>query len=383
MAQSPSEPTREPAREPTREPTRDSAIDAARVFTTALVVLHHTAITYGGSGGWFYKEVANGPALSSQLLTFFCAINQAWFMGFFFLLAGYFTTPALVAKGAWPFMRGRLLRLGMPLLLFGFVLGPMTIALARTAQDKPFLDSLLLLWRHGTFEKGPLWFAWALLLLALLTMPFKRWLGAVRPVPSDGVLLAAALLTGAAALGLRQWWPVGTEVWGIQWAYAASYVVLYATGLLAAPGRWLQTWPDESTRRWRVVARWTLPVLPLVALLGPRFFGWQGRAEGGLNVLAVVYAWWEPLLAWGLILRLLRRCREGSATLGPLGRQMARRAFAVFVVHPPAVVAVALAWRGVAAPALLKFALTGAVSLLLCHLLAGLMLRTPGLRRVF
>jgi hypothetical protein len=361
---------------------RNDAIDAARVITTALVVLHHTAITYGGSGGWFYKEVANGPALSSQLLTFFCAVNQAWFMGFFFLLAGYYTTPALRAKGAWPFMQSRLLRLGLPLLLFGFVIGPMTIALARTAQGKPFMDTLLTLWSRGTFEKGPLWFAWALLLLALFTLPFRRWLGMLRPVPPDRVLLAAACCTGALALALRQQWPVGVEVWGIQWGYAAGYVVLYGAGLLAAPGQWLQAWPEDSVRRWRTVARWTLPVLPLAVLLGPRFLGWQGRAEGGWSVLAALYAWWEPLVAWGLILRLLQACRQRSSSLGPLGRRMARRAFAVFVIHPPVVVAVALAWRGVQAPALLKFALTGGVSLLLCYVLAGWALRAPGLRRV-
>jgi hypothetical protein len=62
---------------------------------------------------------------------------------------------------------------------------------------------------------------------------------------------------------------------------------------------------------------------------------------------------------------------------------MAGRAFAVFVIHPPVVVAVALAWRGVDAPALLKFAVTGALSLLLCYGLAGLVVRAPGLRRLF
>lgn len=369
-------------REPDHLAPRDDAIDAARVFTTALVVLHHTSITYGGSGGWFYKEVPASAAWSSQLLTFFTAMNQAWFMGFFFLLAGYYTAPALLAKGTWPFMRGRLQRLGLPLLLFGLVIGPITIALARTAQGKPFLDTLLALWSRGTFEMGPLWFAWALLWLALLTLPLRPWLGAVRPVPPDRALLAAALLTGVLALALRQCWPVGVEVWGIQWGYAAGYGVLYGAGLLAAPGQWLQHWPEESVRRWRRVARWTLPVLPLAVLLGPRVFGWQGRAEGGWSVLAVVYAFWEPLLAWGLILRLLQTCRQRWAQLGALGRQMARRAFAVFVIHPPVVVAVALAWRGVQAPALLKFALTGAVSLLVCYLLAGLALRAPGLRRV-
>jgi hypothetical protein len=46
------------------------------------------------------------------------------------------------------------------------------------------------------------------------------------------------------------------------------------------------------------------------------------------------------------------------------------------------VVAVTLAWRGVAAPALLKFALSASIACLLCYLLAGLLLRLPGARRV-
>ena len=39
----------------------------------------------------------NGGGLSSDLLSLFTAINQAWFMGLFFLLAGYFTPGAVDA----------------------------------------------------------------------------------------------------------------------------------------------------------------------------------------------------------------------------------------------------------------------------------------------
>ena len=51
-------------------------------------MFHHTAITYGAQGGWFYQELTPGIACSSRLLSFFCALNLAWFMGLFFLLAG-------------------------------------------------------------------------------------------------------------------------------------------------------------------------------------------------------------------------------------------------------------------------------------------------------
>ena len=73
---------------------RNGGIDALRAATTLLVVLHHTAITYGAIGGWFYKEIPTDRSVSSMLLVFFCTLNQAWFMGLFFLLAGYFTPAA-------------------------------------------------------------------------------------------------------------------------------------------------------------------------------------------------------------------------------------------------------------------------------------------------
>lgn len=365
-----------------QESTRLAGIDAARVFATLLVVLHHTAITYGAIGGWFYKEVLPNSSPSSRLLVFFCTLNQAWFMGFFFLLAGYFTAPALHSRGPGRYLRERLLRLGLPLLFFGFVLGPFTIALARTAQGHELWGSLLGLWQRGVFEMGPLWFAWALLLLTGLTLPAWRRLGAPRPFPGNRSMALAALLTGLAAFALRLVWPVGTEVWGLQIGYFATYVVLYVTGLLAAPGHWLARWPPAQVLRWRAIAWAALPMLPLVALFGGPWLGLQGRPEGGFSVPALVYALWEPLVAWGVILSLLQRTRLNWQNPGPLGQALARRAFAIFIIHPPVVVGVALAWASVAAPPLLKFALTGTAACLICFVLAGVLLQVPGLRRV-
>lgn len=70
-----------------QQPRRNFGIDAVRVGTTFLVVFHHTAITYGAVGGWYYKEMPTDGSLSSMLLVFFCTLKQAWFMGLFFLLS--------------------------------------------------------------------------------------------------------------------------------------------------------------------------------------------------------------------------------------------------------------------------------------------------------
>lgn len=72
-----------------------------------------------------------------------------------------------------------------------------------------------------------------------------------------------------------------------------------------------------------------------------------------------------------------------SSSSGPSApARLTRCAFAIHVILPPMVVAVTLAWRGVEAPVLVKFALRGSVACMLCYLLSGLLLKLPGVNRV-
>jgi peptidoglycan/LPS O-acetylase OafA/YrhL len=64
-------------------------IDHLKVVLTVLVVMHHAFITYGAPGGWYY---AQKTTLTGALvpMTAFVAVNQAFFMGFFFFLSALF-----------------------------------------------------------------------------------------------------------------------------------------------------------------------------------------------------------------------------------------------------------------------------------------------------
>src|SRR5690242_3185356 len=108
---------------------RNGGVDALRAAVTLLVIFHHTAITYGAIGGWYYKEIVPSFSSSGVLLILFCTVNQAWFMGLFFLLSGYYTPPALERHGAGAFVRERIMRLGIPLLVYFLLLHPVTVAL--------------------------------------------------------------------------------------------------------------------------------------------------------------------------------------------------------------------------------------------------------------
>lgn len=368
---------------PAPPPPREAGIDAIRALLTALVVFHHTAITYGASGGWFYREVAPTGSLSGTLLILFTAVNQAFFMGLFFLISGYFTPGAIARNSPRAYLRERLIRLGLPLLAFGFLIGPATVALAATARGRSFWGSLVQVWSERLFVVGPMWFAEALLIFAALVTLVVAITGRLplqtpRPFPGNAILVGAAILTAVAAFAVRLVWPVGTEVLGLQLGYFASYVVLFAAGIAGAAGRWWGEVPAAQARVWLIVAAitfWALPVA--LALSGPE----AGHlAAGGWNWQAALYAAWEPLVAWGIILGLLRVAARRP--FGPISAPLGRLSYAVFVIHPPILVATSLAWREVAAPPLLKFAVTGTVVVILCFAIADLLLRIPALRRV-
>jgi len=369
---------------------RTDFIDRLRVVLTALVIAHHTAITYGGSGSWFYREVTDGGQPSSLFLTLFCAVNQSFFMGMFFLLAGYFTPGSLQRKGPARFLMDRGLRLGVPLLAFGFVLGPLAVALGSAPKGQVVLDTWTALLRSGTFVMGPLWFAWALLLFALSWVVWVRVVPAEATrstavdsaMPSSRAWILSALLVGCAALTIRQWVPVGHNVLGLQLGYFASYVFLFFLGCRASAGRWLERVAPEQARTWGVVSLVTIPLLPLGAALSGAMAGKSVNFNGGLSAASVLYAFWEPFVAWGIIAVLLVRFLQRFNVPNPRWKRWGEEAYGAFFVHAPVVVALSVLLAPWPAPPLLKFCLVSLASTALSFLAARALRVLPGVARV-
>ena len=104
-------------------------LDHLRVFLVVLVVLHHVAVTYGSGARFYYVEPAFNDPLAFLSLLVFTLVNQSWFMGALFLISGYFTPGSFDRKGSGSFLKGRLTRLGIPLLAFFFIASLVAIVL--------------------------------------------------------------------------------------------------------------------------------------------------------------------------------------------------------------------------------------------------------------
>ena len=368
---------------------RDLYIDRLRSIMTALVILHHTAITYGAIGGWFWYELKPSRAVSSQVLIQFCTINQAYFMGFFFLLAGYFTPASLERKGYGAFLRDRLARLGLPLLGFILILGPLTAAIAHAADTGRFWEVFPYLAQHFILIPGPLWFAEALLIFCLAYCAWRAMFGrplapaerTSRPVPSGGTFLLSAFLTGIGAFAIRQFIHVGVNIAALQLGYFATYIVLFAAGIAAWRYDWIRQLNWHNAKAAIYAGAIALPLMPAGVAIAQITHS-KGDFAGGLSWHAALYALWEPLVAWGLIAAWLLFMRRFGNQPSAFWSWLNRRAYAVYIIHPPILVGISILLHPWAAPALVKFAVTGTLSCAACWLVADPLVRIPGLRRI-
>lgn len=366
---------------------RLSFLDQVRALVTLLVVFHHAAITYGGAGSWYYKEATGhlGHDVTAALLTLFCAVNQAWFMGAFFLIAGYLTPGSFDRKGVPRFLFDRAVRLGIPLVVFGFFLDALTNAIAELASGGHFFTALTKRLTDFQYRPGPLWFVQALLLFSAGYVGWRLLRPAIRPadtpLPRHRALLLAALVVGAASFLVRLVIPVCQEFWHMQLGYFPSYIVLFVTGCIAARHRWLARIDEAYMRYWWRIALIALPTLPVAALSYRALAHAHLSVEGGFNGGALLYAMWEPFVAWGTILAPLWYFR--TQVRPERFHQLARRAYSIYCFHPPVIVGISVAIRGWGAPDAIKFLTVGTLSCAALYVLCGLLLRVPLLTRVW
>jgi peptidoglycan/LPS O-acetylase OafA/YrhL len=194
------------------------------------------------------------------------------------------------------------------------------------------------------------------------------------PVPSWLAWFAGAVIVGASALAIRQVFPIGTSLYG----YWAMYVFLFIVGIRAKPPNWLAQLTWKQAWPWVVTTCVVWPTLPL---------GWK-LASGNVNFNtgfswgAFLYAFWEPFIAWGLIAAWLLLFRAHMNQPSAFWTWLNRRAYAVYIIHPPVLVGIALPLHGWVAPALVKFAVVGTLACIATWLFADPLVRLPGVRRV-
>jgi len=360
-------------------------IDNLRIFLISLVVLLHLNITYGAPGDWYYNESeAEFPAV--LFMAMFNATNQSFFMGMFFMISAFFIIPSLERKGTGKFIADRLIRLGIPLLVFYFLLNPLTVFIHNwfiRGEDHAFGEYLVNGWARGF---GPLWFVEALLIFTFIFLLFRKACSSIRiSFPGTLTIILFILTTSILQFIIRIWLPVGWSMpfTNFQFPFFVQYIFLFPLGIVAYQNKWFDSILFKTGKQWFITAQILIFIgFPMLFILGGATETGTDNFMGGMKWQSLSYAVWEQLTGISLIIGLLGLGKKYMNRQGVLAKRLSDSAYGVFVFHTPIVVAISVLFASWAIYPPLKFIVLAPVALTTCFIFAGLLKKIPGVNKV-
>jgi glucans biosynthesis protein C len=370
-------------------------IDNLRILLICGVLVVHLSMTYGSAGSWMYHDPARADMFTSVFLTVLDGIGIAYGMGFFFLLAGYFTPRSYDRKGGTAFVRDRLIRLGLPWLVYALLLEPLVIYIAQGLPGSFWSFYPVYLHRVGSIADGPIWFVELLLFFSILYAAWRAlarwrpravsWTGAL---PGSWTILGFILALGLGSFVVRIWWPqyYQPDPLNLPLGYLLQYVCFFVLGIVAYRGNWLFKLTPRMGRKWALIALLVTPPffgVLLIYVFGGGIAGGNAGVElgGGFHWLSLTWTLWESFVIVGVCLGALVLFRERLNHQGRLARSLSKSVYTVYLIHPVVLVGFAYVFSEVTLYRLLKWAIAILVTLPLCFLISGLIRKIPLVNR--
>ena len=387
-----------PVQQQTAATQRFAFVDNIRWALIVLVICHHSAVTYSHVGSWYYLDGPKPGMVATAAFASLETFDQAFFMGFLFLIAGYFVPRAFDRKGAVQFLRDRATRLGLPALLFMLVIHPFTVYwLLRNFDDPsipPLSQAYLPFLTSGRVlsASGPMWFALALLLFCIGYASFRlvadRWAkrspAGPEALPGTSEIAGFILLLGLCTFVVRITQPIGSSILNMQLCYFSQYVLMFAIGIRAYRRNWLLRIPYRFGLSWLKSALWFgVPAWFALLAASGALAGSAASLLGGWHWQSAAFSLWEAFFCVGVCLGFTVLFRDRWNYQGRLTAFLSSNSFAAYVFHTPILVAITLGLKDWAAPIGAKFALACLLAVPATFLACGLAIRRlPGLRQM-
>ncbi|HVX26035.1 MAG TPA: acyltransferase [Parafilimonas sp.] len=358
-------------------------IDNIRILLTVLVIMHHTCITYGAPGGWYFTDKStNETALI--FMTLFVATNQSFFMGFFFFLAALFTEPSYNKKGASKFLSDRLKRLGIPLIFYSFIFSPLLNFLVyKFGHNKPGTFLQYLRGYDDWIDFGVLWFVAALLIFTLVYVVERKFYPNTpqrkRALPKNITIFIFALSLGIISYVVRIFFPVGWVLHplGFQPAHFTQYIALFIAGIAASRNDWLNKIDYRKGKHWLIISIILILSFPLLYLIKVITNSPIEAFEGNGTLQSLLSAVWEQLTGISIIVALLGVCKQRWNYSTSLLKKLARASFATYILHPLTVISIALILQTWQIEPAVKFLIAAPVAVIVSFIIGLLVVKLP------
>jgi hypothetical protein len=365
-------------------------IDNLKILCTILVILHHAAITYGAPGGWYYQQKTTQVAALFPM-TVFVSTDQSFFMGFFFFLSALFVESSYQKKGAAKFTLDRLKRLGIPLVFYSLVISPILnymVSYYGHGNHYSFLDYIK--GYDDWIDFGVMWFVAALLLFNLIYVLIKQ-IPALNfniraNIPYGWQLIFVGILLGLFTFCIRLTFHVGWTLkpLGFQLGHFPQYILMFIAGIIASKNKWLNQLDLHKGKISAYIASF-LVVIILPAMFVFFIFILKVPGDtflGGWNSTAITYSLFEQITGLLIMSALLSIAKFKWNFGSPFWRWASANAFGVYVLHPFALIGLALMVKSVNVDPAFKFFFVGPMAVVLMFPLIYILRKIPGVNRI-
>jgi glucans biosynthesis protein C len=370
---------------------RAAYFDNLRIALTILVIFHHTAIAYGASGGWCYitpETVQGGTkiALSSIL-----AVDQAFFMSLFFFISAYMMPYSFDKKGFKVYIKDRLMRLGVPLLIYSVLIGPCLnygIQVHLNSSPGNFPSFIL-----KNVTKNPntshMWFVLALLIFESIYALYRKFpkLSISKLVPENAPtnwnIAIFIIVCGTLAFLLRLVYPIGGKnIIGLQLGYFTLYIAMYLMGIIAKRGNWMDKLSYKKSKLWFFIATAAIPLIVAAWIELTKTPGHMSEYIGGFHWRSLYLALWEAVVCVGLCYFSIMAFKKYLNTSSKMSGSMAADSYTAYVIHPVVVVGVTILSEQLSLSPFIKFLIAFTIIFIVCFILAHNIRKIPGLKRI-
>ena len=369
---------------------RIAYLDNVRSLVIILVITIHSAVTYSGFGDWYYVE-GSPEKLSVFGMIFFGLLQsflQAWTMGALFFISAYLATKALAKRTTLNFIKERLFRLGLPLILYVFVISPIILfVICGYYSENSFFENYIRFlsefWWIGA--TGPLWFVQILLILCTIYAIVKKCFPngiKIKNITTKNIIFSIVLVTVIAFL-VRLVFPVGTSFYNLQFSYFTSYIVMFIAGILIGENNLLEKITDDKNIKWLKISIFIgIPLWFIIMLLGGALEG-QRYFDGGFYWQSFAFALWESLTAIGFSIGLIALFRKKVNINNRFTGLLRDNAFGMYFFHAPILISISLVLKYWIINPVLKFVMVTMITSVTCLFFSFLIRKIKPIGMVF
>jgi glucan biosynthesis protein C len=378
-------------------------LDNIKVLFTVIVIFWHVSVTYMEAGWWYYKEIKPVDPTSYIIFLFFTSlagIFQTSLLGLFFLLGGYFTPKSYDRKGIWSFWKERLIRLGIPLLLYVVLINPIIIySLAKMGISPwntfPMLQGTLLDYYLTIFLSlgnfidflsfgGPMWF---LRVLLIFTAIYTLWrqitkLNIIKQkipkqfsIPRYSYLLLLAIVLGCLTFVVRIYLPIDDRPLEIPWGQLIQYLLMFSIGVISVRYLWFEKITKKHVKIWLITI-----IISLIIIYIDFIVAIISEVElidftGGANFHSFLMSLVDNIICMGVIFILIKVFYAKFNKQGTILRNLSVSAYHMYLVHPPVLVVLSLSIAALKLHPLIKIGIVFPSAVLICYLISHYVLQ--------